>query len=87
MYKGTIPGHESAYTLDDHHKFEKNKPMLVCGNTAAMVGEDGVSWLSKHFTIIGDRSVHYGAFDCGTGVPAITNEAPAASCAPGGGCC
>mmetsp|Transcript_12013 Transcript_12013/g.43864 ORF Transcript_12013/g.43864 Transcript_12013/m.43864 type:complete len:382 (-) Transcript_12013:4227-5372(-) len=77
-YKGTIPGNPNAYQLDDHHRFEKNKPMLVCGNTASMVGE---SWMAKHFTIVGDRSVHYGLFDCGPG--------PLGSDAPNslGGCC
>jgi hypothetical protein len=36
--------------------------MLVCGNTAAMLEE---TRLKDHFTITGDRSVHYGTFDCG----------------------
>lgn len=36
-YKGTIPGAASAYSLDDHHRFERGKPALVCGNTASMV--------------------------------------------------
>jgi len=84
VYKGTIPGSENAYQLDDHHRFEKNKPMLVCGNTGAMVGENGVSWLSKHFTVTGDRSVHYGLFDCSpTGASAV----PVLACGPGGACC
>eukprot|EP00755_Sulcionema_specki_P005031 Sspe_Gene.4730::Locus_1557_Transcript_4_5_Confidence_0.222_Length_1590::g.4730::m.4730 len=39
VYKGTIPGHPNGYMLDDHHDFETKKPMLVCGNTGAMVGE------------------------------------------------
>eukprot|EP00195_Chlamydomonas_chlamydogama_P015612 CAMPEP_0202901272 /NCGR_PEP_ID=MMETSP1392-20130828/14163_1 /ASSEMBLY_ACC=CAM_ASM_000868 /TAXON_ID=225041 /ORGANISM="Chlamydomonas chlamydogama, Strain SAG 11-48b" /LENGTH=419 /DNA_ID=CAMNT_0049587817 /DNA_START=214 /DNA_END=1475 /DNA_ORIENTATION=+ len=41
VYKGTIPGHRHAYDLDDHHRFVANKPMLVCGNTASMVAENG----------------------------------------------
>ena len=32
VYKGTIPGHRHAYQLDDHHRFETGRPMLVCGN-------------------------------------------------------
>eukprot|EP00199_Chlamydomonas_sp_CCMP681_P001924 CAMPEP_0119107370 /NCGR_PEP_ID=MMETSP1180-20130426/9666_1 /TAXON_ID=3052 ORGANISM="Chlamydomonas cf sp, Strain CCMP681" /NCGR_SAMPLE_ID=MMETSP1180 /ASSEMBLY_ACC=CAM_ASM_000741 /LENGTH=373 /DNA_ID=CAMNT_0007092845 /DNA_START=117 /DNA_END=1238 /DNA_ORIENTATION=+ len=79
VYKGTLQGNRHAYALDDHHTFVTGKPMLVCGNTAAMVGE---TWLGKHFTITGDRSVHFGLFDCGT--PATTAAAP---CAPGGACC
>eukprot|EP00793_Prasinoderma_coloniale_P006730 PRCOL_00001560-RA len=61
-YKGTIKGHEAAYSLDDHHRLERNKPFLVCGNTAAMLEEP--SWLAKHFEVVGDRSTHYGLFPC-----------------------
>ena len=61
VYKGTVPGHRHAYQLDDHHRFETGRPMLVCGNSAAMVGD---SWLGKHFTVTGDRSTHFGLFPC-----------------------
>ena len=74
VYKGTIPGHPHAFALDDHHNFVTGKPMLVCGNTAAMVSE---TRFRDHFTVIGDRSTHYGAFDC----------APAAAPEKSGGCC
>ena len=81
-YKGTIPGHKHAYDLDDHHRFVAGKPMLVCGNSAAMVGD---SWLAKHFDVRGDRAVHYGLFDCADSVaPAAAATAGAASA---GGCC
>ena len=60
-YRGTIPGHPHRFVLDDHHTFFTGKPMLVCGNTAAMVGE---TRFGAHFTVVGDRSVHYGPFDC-----------------------
>jgi hypothetical protein len=26
-----VKGHPNAYSLDDHHRPEKNKPFLVCG--------------------------------------------------------
>eukprot|EP00041_Stephanoeca_diplocostata_P032412 m.1037392 g.1037392 ORF g.1037392 m.1037392 type:complete len:427 (+) comp24143_c0_seq9:2498-3778(+) len=82
-YKGTITGHQHNYALDDHHVFETGRPMLVCGNTAAMVGD---SWLRPHFNVVGDRSHHYGLFACGpepaTPSPASQNSAPT-----GGGCC
>jgi arsenite methyltransferase len=79
-YNGTLEGSPNAYSLDDHHRFEKNKPMLVCGNTASMVGE---TWLGKHFTVVGDRDVHYGLFDCGPSpVASSASSAPAA-----GACC
>lgn len=79
-YKGTIPGSEHAYVLDDHHVFQTGKWYEVCGNTAAMTGE---SWMGKHFEIIGDRETHYGLFACGA-APAV---APGAAAAPGGACC
>jgi hypothetical protein len=59
--------------LDDHHTFEKGKPSLVCGNTAAMLEE---TRFGKHFDIRGDRSVHYGVFDCGDAIRAASGEKP-----------
>ena len=49
MLQGSIQGYEHAYQLDRGHTFVTGKLTPVCGNTAAMVGEDGVSWLAKHF--------------------------------------
>lgn len=83
VYKGTIPGHPHAYSLDDHHRLEKGKPMLVCGNTGSMLGE---TWLAPHFEVIGDRSVHYGLFDCGP-PPVAAPAASSSSSAPSGGAC
>jgi len=51
LLQGTIEGHEHLYTLDDKHTFEKNRPVSVCGNTAAMLGEGGVCHLSQHFSV------------------------------------
>lgn len=78
-YLGTIPNHPFSFPLDDHHTFFTGKPMLVCGNTAAMVSE---SRIGKHFKIVGDRSVHYGPFDC---TPAASHETGGAC--SGGSCC
>ncbi|QEM67457.1 methyltransferase domain-containing protein [Geobacter sp. FeAm09] len=78
-YNGTIPGCPHSFDLDDHHTFFTGKPLLVCGNTSAMVQD---TRFGKHFTVRGDRSVHYGAFPCGP-APAA---APADACS-GGGCC
>eukprot|EP00659_Diplonema_papillatum_P022946 gene22946-35172_t len=77
VYKGTIPGHQHSYKLDDHHVLVTGKPFLVCGNTAAMLG--GKSWLAKHFTVTGDRSVHYGMFDTKFSPPAAGGVSSAAS--------
>jgi SAM-dependent methyltransferase len=60
-YQGTIPEAPHKFMLDDHHLFVTGKPMLVCGNTAAMVQE---TRYGKHFKVTGDRSIHFGAFDC-----------------------
>lgn len=64
-YLGTIPDHSNQFPLDDHHTFVKGKPMLVCGNTAAMLEE---TRFGQHFRVTGDRSVHFGAFDCSPAV-------------------
>lgn len=51
MLQGTIEGHEHSYTLDEGHTFEANRSVPVCGNTAAMLGEGGISHLGKHFQV------------------------------------
>ena len=75
-YNGNIPNHPHYFDLDDHHRLYTGKPMLVCGNTAAMLGQ---TRFGSCFTVTGDRSVHFGPFDC---TPAV-DRAPAA----GGACC
>lgn len=75
-YRGTLPESPAAFLLDDHHRFIAHKPMLVCGNTADMLQG---SRYAAHFTVQGDKSRHYGLFDC---VPP-PGAAPAAS----GSCC
>jgi len=76
VYKGTLPGAPFEYALDDHHTLQARKPFLVCDNTAAMLGE---TWLGPHFEVHGDRSTHYGLFDCA--------PAPAAGAGAGAACC
>jgi len=63
-YLGTVAESPHQFVLDDHHTFQAGKPMLVCGNTAAMVQE---TRYAKHFRVDGDRSVHFGPFDCAPG--------------------
>lgn len=60
-YLGTIPESPHRFVLDDHHIFQKGKPMPVCGNSASMVQD---TRYGKYFRVEGDRSVHYGEFDC-----------------------
>ncbi|MGZ5050197.1 MAG: methyltransferase domain-containing protein [Methylobacter sp.] len=76
-YLGGMPEHPHAFDLDDHHHFETNRPLRVCGNTADMLGE---SRYGKYFQILGDKSRHFGLFDCS---PGPQGESAAA----GGSCC
>ena len=60
-YRGGIEGERHAFRLDDHHLFEAGRPMLVCGNSAAMVQN---TRFGRYFDVTGDRSTHFGLFDC-----------------------
>lgn len=80
VYLGTVPEMPHGFPLDDHHLFITGKPMLVCGNSAAMVGE---TRFSRHFKVTGDRSTHFGPFDC---APAVAKEAAGDLCSSGS-CC
>lgn len=46
-----MKGCEKTFELDASHAFPVGKPVPVSGNTAAMVGEGGVSWLSSRFKV------------------------------------
>jgi SAM-dependent methyltransferase len=76
-YAGTIAEHPHRFVLDDHHVFETGRPMLVCGNTAAMVSE---TRYRPHFKVVGDRSVQYGPFDCAPSPAGPGGDAPAGAC-------
>jgi arsenite methyltransferase len=75
-YNGTISDNPHYFTLDDHHTFFTGKPMLVCGNSTAMLQK---TRFGRHFTVSGDRSVHFGAFPCGPSPDANSNSS--------GSCC
>ncbi|MFH1166013.1 MAG: methyltransferase domain-containing protein [Pseudomonadota bacterium] len=79
IYRGTVPENPHYFDLDDHHRFFTGKPMLVCGNTADMLQN---TRFGPHFTVSGNRSVHYGAFDCGSGAKKALDDEGA-----GGACC
>ncbi|MDI1231864.1 MAG: methyltransferase domain-containing protein [Methylobacter sp.] len=76
-YLGSIPEYLHAFDLDDHHHFETGRPLRVCGNTADMLA---ASRYAEHFQVLGDKSRHFGLFDC---VPAVQGETSSAS----GDCC
>lgn len=73
-YRGDIPHHPHRFALDDHHVFERDRPMLVCGNTAAMLSE---TRYAPHFEVTARRG-HFGLFDCGPNPS--SGEADAAAC-------
>jgi hypothetical protein len=77
-YRGGIEESPEKFILDDHHVFEKDRPMLVCSNTARMLQQ---SRFGAFFEIQGDESTHYGLFDCST--PTVSTDADAAP----GACC
>lgn len=76
-YQGSIETAPHRFILDDHHVFETGKPMLVCGNTAAMVGE---TRYKQHFNVTGNRERHFGPFDCGDGIQAKEDSSLGACC-------
>ncbi len=78
IYNGSIPDAPHQFVLDDHHTFITGKPLLVCGNTASMLQE---TRFSEYFTIIGDRTTHFGPFDCKPLTSDISsNESNLSSC-------
>lgn len=78
-YRGGIAGQPHAFVLDDHHRFDTGKPMLVCGNTFDMLAS---TRLASHFELHGDKHVHFGLFGCAPANPASSTRA-----APAPGCC
>ena len=75
-YRGTVAGLPHAFELDDHHRFETGRPMLVCGNSADMLAR---TRYAPHFTVVGDKRTHLGLFDCA--------PTSASGAAPSGACC
>ncbi len=77
-YKGTIEGLPHIFDLDDHHRFETNRPLLVCSNTAKMLSE---TRFAPHFRIEGDLSAHFGLFDCGPeSIQSVTTDSNVGAC-------
>lgn len=77
QYLGTIPECPHQFLLDDHHLFEKGRPVLVCGNTAAMLSE---TRYGRHFQVMGNRQIHFGPFPCGSAANAVDGENNECSC-------
>lgn len=67
VYKGSVPGFESGWALDNHHYMETGKVFPVCGNTYKMLKD---TRFEEHFDFIGNFERHYGIFEgCGTSMP------------------
>lgn len=77
-YLGGISDSPNAFALDDHHLFEKGKPLPVCGNTAMMLKD---TRYGEFFRITGNISTHFGLFDCGP------TPGPSSSADTVGACC
>lgn len=75
-YLGTLTESPHFFDLDDHHHFVAHKPMLICGNTADMLL--GTRY-ARHFKVVGEKTTHFGLFDCG--------PAPAAAAPSAAACC
>lgn len=77
IYLGTLAESPHRFVLDDHHLFEAHKPVRVCGNTADMLA---TTRYAPHFRVEGDKSRHFGLFDCGTDGAREATPCGGASC-------
>lgn len=77
VYKGSLPEYPHFFDLDDHHHFETGRPLRVCGNTADMLE---LGRYSGNFEIWGDKSTHFGLFDCAPPNKRLSIESGAACC-------
>ncbi|MDZ4151180.1 MAG: methyltransferase type 11, partial [Methylicorpusculum sp.] len=77
VYKGTLPEHPHAFDLDDHHHLETGRPLRICGNTADMLG---LSRYAEHFELWGDKTRHFGLFDCAPPNTSLSLESGSACC-------
>ncbi|MDQ3159978.1 MAG: methyltransferase domain-containing protein [Pseudomonadota bacterium] len=74
-YRGSIAHHPHRFMLDDHHLFERDRPMLVCGNTAAMLAD---TRYGAHFDVT-PRGSHFGLFG-GCAAPATQDASASGAC-------
>lgn len=85
VYRGTIPEHPLAWSLDGHHSMEKGKVFPVCGNTYHMLHD---TRFQQHFDFLGDKSTHFGIFEgCGKSLPFSSGARMGSSSGGCGSCC
>ncbi len=77
IYNGRMDDHPHAFDLDDHHRFETSKAVAVCGNTADMLEQ---SRYAPFFDVIGEKTKHFGLFDCGPNPVANPGAGDGPSC-------
>ncbi len=80
IYRGTVPGEERVFVLDQGHQIEKGRVFPVCGNSWKMLAE---TRFAPHFEFIGDFSQHFGIFEgCGGSLPfdEVSDNEPATCC-------
>lgn len=68
MYTGDIENHAASWSLDNHHCFEKEKVMTVCGNTYNMLFHS--RFWGEFVYLNGNTHKHFGIFPgCGKNMP------------------
>jgi hypothetical protein len=73
------------FSLDDHHLFEQDKVIPVCGNTWFMLAN---TRYRSFFEFIGNFERHYGIFEgCGTSLPYAENAQSEQADPSGQSCC
>lgn len=77
IYRGGIKYSENVFTLDNEHIFEKNRPVMICGNTARILSR---SRFNRYFEIIGSFDEHFGAFIPGEKPPKADNVKKSSPC-------
>ncbi|MCQ8104658.1 methyltransferase domain-containing protein [Methylomonas sp. SURF-2] len=77
VYLGGMDRHPHGFDLDDHHHFETGRPLRVCGNTADMLA---LSRYGAYFQVLGDKSRHFGLFDCAPGPQGSATSTDGACC-------
>jgi hypothetical protein len=56
---------------------ETGRPLRVCGNSFDMLGS---SRYAEHFELLGDKSTHFGLFDCAPPNTSLSVESGSACC-------
>lgn len=75
-YLGTCPSCPARFVLDDHHVFERDRPVPVCRNTARMLSE---TRLARWFEVSAEGP-HLGLFDCAPSVASDAGDSAQGTC-------